>query len=1070
MAYGSTPSNNGIAGTINSLPKKVEYLGLKDFSDIQFRDTTPFSDNFFNIAEFPDSLTAGKNLFKLKASSGTLVKDAKIYIEVLDSNNVPIYHEVLDYFESDGTRVITIHVTADTPPGPAKVYIASRVYVNPETGQLIPRSKDWNNPNYIGNPNLLWSRQVLVGPDRLNKSEIIFTRDPVVSVQEVIQPYFQPLDVINIRHTKLAGDVTFEIRRAIVTQYSKVAGNEQSELTTVEAIGYSLLEASTGFFSASMAGERIFITNPSLAPVLSISTNRGYYRNSNALILPYTQTSLYETGGSPQDISYDYVGSQTALNVSGSYEFIIQDVLSSTQANIVQIYGFKNVDDNSNGAFIFNYGSFGLSPQGIIEEPDDGIVDQWTAANITASFIVPFETIQTEQSQSFAQITISDLEPASGDVYKLRTLYKPGGMFGDFIDGGDTIVERIEILKDTASFESEASVGTFYNRIGYFNNVADFDKYWTGSKKHSSNPIPATTTFSPEVAIGSISISPDDSLPKENRDYSIIHLKDQYHIDVTANTRYILNMRVAVVSDTTTTPSDGSVSSHDSFITLPRLEVYISGTDPENIIPDPATVNAYWEPAREVSATFPTYGQSGGGTYTADAQTGIESTVESFSGGGELDTPDNIGTRVGIIEISPNTSGDLKDINLNFVAKSSEAVDVCIVLRRGNWAFSDLSIKTSKETGYTPNLAQVNLRMPTQYINTPLTFKFQYLDYLSRQADLESVVYPVTFTGDNTVINGNNNLLQGSLYISNQIGTGMELAGTNSGFLRSTGYIGFKSASRTDQAGGFLIYSGSVLPSSSDNYQGVGLELVHNSSSFFKFKTNGTDAGLEVQTDRFFLGSKGSQYISGSGGNIEISSTNFTLSPEGNVTGSNILLTGNARADIFEYKNLTLTKDNSGSYLNTFTGGGDTYYELDLSTNAAMFIRIDDHLLYPIGKIKPPSGDDQTMAQTVFLESAEVNGFPIAAPPVAGTVDTEISIDSGDLISQSFAATSYNGANYPGLYTIPYGGRIMLVRSKFDWKIQSLSDFTNTTASFGALYLGDGTTITTANIDGGSFN
>jgi hypothetical protein len=36
----------------------------------------------------------------------------------------------------------------------------------------------------------------------------------------------------------------------------------------------------------------------------------------------------------------------------------------------------------------------------------------------------------------------------------------------------------------------------------------------------------------------------------------------------------------------------------------------------------------------------------------------------------------------------------------------------------------------------------------------------------------------------------------------------------------------------------------------------------------------------------------------------------------------------------------------------------------------------------------------------------------------------------------------------------------MLVRSKFDWKIQSLSDFTGITASFGAI---------NGNMDGGSF-
>jgi len=132
-----------------------------------------------------------------------------------------------------------------------------------------------------------------------------------------------------------------------------------------------------------------------------------------------------------------------------------------------------------------------------------------------------------------------------------------------------------------------------------------------------------------------------------------------------------------------------------------------------------------------------------------------------------------------------------------------------------------------------------------------------------------------------------------------------------------------------------------------------------------------------------------------------------------------------------------------------------------------MFIRLDfgsgDDILYPIAKINIPSGDAENRAQTVYIESADANGIPIVA--LSQGNDFDIVIDSGDLLDNSFTTRTWNGTSYINMYTLPQGCRMMCVRSKFDWKIQSLSDYSTATASFGAItasaYLGP--------IDGGSF-
>jgi hypothetical protein len=170
----------------------------------------------------------------------------------------------------------------------------------------------------------------------------------------------------------------------------------------------------------------------------------------------------------------------------------------------------------------------------------------------------------------------------------------------------------------------------------------------------------------------------------------------------------------------------------------------------------------------------------------------------------------------------------------------------------------------------------------------PLAFKFQYLDYQGSPADLETFVQGAIFDGDNTYITGEGNLLSGSIFIGNSVGSGIELAGVNSAFIRSIGYMGFTSGSRAiDPRSGFMIYSGSVLPDSGDNYVGVGVELVSSADSYLRYRTNADGLGngeLDVRTQKFFLGSSTS-FISGSGdGTIAISSSNFELTNTGDVT------------------------------------------------------------------------------------------------------------------------------------------------------------------------------------------
>ena len=103
------------------------------------------------------------------------------------------------------------------------------------------------------------------------------------------------------------------------------------------------------------------------------------------------------------------------------------------------------------------------------------------------------------------------------------------------------------------------------------------------------------------------------------------------------------------------------------------------------------------------------------------------------------------------------------------------------------------------------------------------------------------------------------------MFTGNAVGKGFEQSGKNSAFLKTVDYTGFVSASLGKGSGGILFYSGSVLTSSGDNYDGVGLELHGGQGSgSFRFSTNPNL--LEIEANTFFVGSEASQFISGSGG------------------------------------------------------------------------------------------------------------------------------------------------------------------------------------------------------------
>ena len=81
---------------------KKRILNNPDLSNrnIFFNDTSNTSPDVFRITQFPSTLTAGKNIIKLQGNPSNLNVGSVLEISIIDSNNDPIYNEIIKHYNN----------------------------------------------------------------------------------------------------------------------------------------------------------------------------------------------------------------------------------------------------------------------------------------------------------------------------------------------------------------------------------------------------------------------------------------------------------------------------------------------------------------------------------------------------------------------------------------------------------------------------------------------------------------------------------------------------------------------------------------------------------------------------------------------------------------------------------------------------------------------------------------------------------------------------------------------------------------------------------------------------------
>jgi hypothetical protein len=431
--------------------------------------------------------------------------------------------------------------------------------------------------------------------------------------------------------------------------------------------------------------------------------------------------------------------------------------------------------------------------------------------------------VATENSQSFALVEIKGLEPATGDVSRVKVYTNNKGTVSTWEQVNDIELEETEILvTSTSSLFPDESIGTFVTQ-------STIDTYWEAHTYQGKTELTAPTLTWTTSSID----------------------------------RAVLIDSATDITATTTVHTFQNKSAYSGF--------FVSGSYK-------VTVDAQGTRSSVSSNNDPVLG-----IYISGSCVDFDST-DRFN----QDLPIRAGLRIGELRVTSN-SKRFDDEVFSFQTTREGAGNIIFVVESGVWQIADVRTTTDNDAGYTPIYTRIR-----SIINTPhksdnqISFKVEYYNVDGVASKQISYVYDKNWEGGNRYIDGDFSMLTGSLYVADSLSSGVAISGyKDTGFVRSLGYEGFAAGFP-----GFLLWSGSALSGSAGTkgavpYSGVGLELYLNTASYFRYST--TDDELYIATRNFFLGDPNSIYISGSGGNIEISSSNFVLTPEGNVTASAFL-------------------------------------------------------------------------------------------------------------------------------------------------------------------------------------
>jgi hypothetical protein len=411
-----------------------------------------------------------------------------------------------------------------------------------------------------------------------------------------------------------------------------------------------------------------------------------------------------------------------------------------------------------------------------------------------SSFSITYEAdpvyTPTQNSESYANISLFGLQPATGDVSRIKIFLNGNGSIGTWEQINDIELEETELFID------ETNVFPDFE-IGLFTSQSVIDTYWESNYYSGfvelSAPTLSWTSSSMANAVQVITGSSGD-ITAYNQVYTF-QTKPAYAATFVSESSYKITI------DAIGTRS--AVSGNNN----PKLSVFLSGSafpfDDTDIL--------------------------------------------------NQELPTKLGVRVGELEITSN-SQRFDDTVFEFEAPATGTASLIFVIESGEWTFSDIRTTTDNDAGYTPAYSKIRTEIPTKHKSSnQYRFRIDYFNVDGVKSRQSTYINNVDWQGGNRYIDGEYSMITGSLYVADTLETGIAISGLkDTGFVRSLGYSGFAYGDPGFLLWSGSALSGSSGTKGGVPYSGVGLELYANTDNYFRFST--TDSELDVRTQKFFVG------------------------------------------------------------------------------------------------------------------------------------------------------------------------------------------------------------------------
>ena len=996
--------------------KILQYQGLTDFETF-IVDELPTS-KYFKVFSLEDTIPGGRSTFQILGSE-FLEDNVQLKIELLDINGNPIYTEPIKYFGDDPSRHIMIEVYPETPAGVGKLTIL---------GSIIDVPDDWK-----GLYNVKWEKDVFIDPIAKNTQPILFRGQGIDLVRnerypspelEIIEsvsgvvvasgssgnefvtssvftggtydgnasPFGRPSDIRDLRGSPIEESFGESGHRGFTPsdEGTRGLGGGQTAKTSYAAKQKNQQNATdTTAVQTDIVNQKYEELHQPQAEPTPPPTPQ----------LPLTTTTLaekapvVETKTKKQDIQTKTTlikrkdGEKFRLELAGG-TFKAEPVVSDL-VNGIKGQNFQSSSFTASIVAVHSPDLLEIDTPFVIkdETPEKDDSNPFIAVPHTGSgFTIDFEPATTGSVsetilQSFANITIKNMKTFSGDVHRVKVFAKGFSTQGDFKLVADKLVEGSDVLVDSGSVSLSQKVGKFINQD-------HVDKNWEVKhiKRGPNSEAPeleGTATFTSSLnppLMNAVLVSGSNSKVDE----SILFETKTPKVKIRPNVDYTLFVNAVVkTAKTDVLQADGSVLGNQSKA---KVRFYLSGSNLGQDLKDvkPASSgsisNILGDPVKVVQTDDETQGQ----VISLESN---DNTIGKTIDFGRVKIP-----------FKPQFSGSGVTIN--------DDTKLQVEVEAGELFIQSIELEPSSDTNFNPDEFTFQVPMP-KLRKRPDFFDFlvEFYDRNGNKAGYTTIKEAVEFDGENDVIQGTDNLLTGSLSIGNAIGKGIEAAGVDSAFIRSVGYVGFTSAS-SQGSGGFMMFSGSVLPDSPDSYEGVGLEIHDGNSGSFKFRTHNEDGvgEFDVRTNKFFFGKEGVQFVSGSDDKIEISSSNFHLQSDGNLTigggavinsslsANSILVPSNA-SNPFE-ASASISSTGAARFTSASIGGFSVSETAISSSNGELVLKSNGQITGSNFKL-----DGGTISSGVTIDAAvEANSLSL---PAVGTKTAVITAEGAATFSKA---------------------------------------------------------------------